>query len=175
MSYQGEELKKVPDNLSFSMIYAVIVSGDGPNPCGHALLYVPFQKELSAGGGYYFQIAGVYKYPHIMDQKGYARYIDENGKDELSRYGVYLKNPDGAKKKLESLVGEKWAWAVLPNNCAAFVEDVAKAGGSSAGLWSNCPSREKFERPFHETIPEKINQQLNYLDRYIRWKMGVPL
>lgn len=176
MGYQGDELKKVPEGLSFSTIYAVIVSGDPPNPCGHALLYVPFQKDLAISGGYYFQIAGVYKYPHIMDENGFNRYVAENDKKVLHFYSVRLKDPVGAKKRLEELVGEKWFWAVLPNNCAAFVEDIADAGGSNAGLWSNCPSGEAFERPFYETAPEAINREIDkgfkMLDSYLR--RGIP-
>lgn len=174
MGYQGEELRSVPEGLSFSTIYAVIVSGDFPNPCGHALLYIPFQRDLSAGGGHYFQIAGGYRYPHIMNRSGYARYIRENDKTEITRHAVPLGNPGGAQTRLEELVGTEWLWAVLPHNCAAFVEDIARAGGSSAGLWSNCPRAEEFDRPFYETVPERINEGLNELDRYIRWRAGVP-
>jgi hypothetical protein len=32
-----------------------------------------------------------------------------------------------------------WSWWVLPYNCASFVEDVVRAGGSKAGLYFNCP------------------------------------
>jgi hypothetical protein len=167
MGYQGEELKSVPSGLDFSYVYAVIVSGDGPNPCGHALLYVPFASGMGAGGGYYFQIAGVYKYPHVMDNAGYERYIKENGKSELSRYMVRVPKPGDAEARLKVLVGEKWFWAVLPHNCAAFVEDVVQAGGSSAGLYSNCPSREKFE-------PNIFERTAEFLEREIRRLYGVP-
>lgn len=51
----------------------------------------------------------------------------------------------GAHGKLEQLLAAQWSWFVLPNNCASFVEDVVRAGGSTAGLYSNCPSREQFK------------------------------
>lgn len=152
MGYEGEVVKSVPDGLNFRLIYAVVVSGSFPNPCGHALKYVPFQNSLSAGGGYYFQIAGVHKYPHVMDVEGYKKYLKTNGKEELKHYGASLSKPDKAKSKLSELIGKKWVWGVLPNNCAAFVEDIARAGGSSAGLWSNCPSMEDFEKPLYVRI-----------------------
>ena len=46
--------------------------------------------------------------------------------------------------KLEQLAAAKWFWGVLPHNCASFVEEVVRAGGSSAGLYFNCPARERF-------------------------------
>lgn len=55
-----------------------------------------------------------------------------------------IPDPDAAHKKLEELLAKQWTWFVLPNNCASFVEDVVKAGGSNAGLYFNCPTRERF-------------------------------
>lgn len=48
--------------------------------------------------------------------------------------------------KLEELLAAKWTWGVLPHNCASFVEEVVQAGGSDAGLYSNCPALETFDR-----------------------------
>lgn len=167
MGYDGDVLKSLPKGLNFNLIYAVVVSGDALNPCGHALLYVPFQNSLSASGGYYFQIAGVYKYPHAMDPGGYKKYLKSNEKKELKRYGVSLSKPASARAKLKKLIDKRWAWAVLPNNCAAFVEDIARAGGSSAGLWSNCPSKEDFDKPLYV-------KAINELDRYVKHIYRIP-
>jgi hypothetical protein len=167
MGYDGVVLKNMPQGLNFNLIYSVVVSGDFPNPCGHALMYIPFQNSLSAGGGYYFQIAGVYNYPHGMDVAGYKKYLETNEKKEIKRYGVSLSKPDKAKSRLAELIGKRWAWAVLPNNCAAFVEDIARAGGSSAGLWSNCPSMEDFDKPLYV-------KAINELDRYVKHIYRIP-
>lgn len=144
MAYEGEELTYTPADLDFSTVYAVIVSGDFPNPCGHALLFVPSVNGSDSSDGSYFQVAGVYTTPKIMDKAGYLRYLKEAKKTELNRYAVSLPNPDGAVNRLVELMQKPWAWVILPHNCAAFVEDVVKAGGSSAGLYSNCPRLESF-------------------------------
>ncbi len=50
-----------------------------------------------------------------------------------------MRNPEGAQVELERLARKHWLWAVLPNNCATFVERVLKAGGVHVyNLW-NCP------------------------------------
>ena len=145
MSYEGEILTYCPRELDFSEVYAVIVSGDFPNPCGHALMFVQTPYSISSDDGYYFQVAGVYTFPRIMDLDGYNRYLKAHKKNEITRYLVSLPNPDGARRRLEEVMLKQWAWLVLPHNCAAFVEDIVRAGGASAGLYSNCPKFEKFK------------------------------
>jgi hypothetical protein len=171
MGYQGDLATALPDGLTFSNIYAVVVSGDFPNPCGHALLFVP---QGTRDGGYYFQVAEFRGRPRMMSSTGYARYLRENGKTEITRYGVQLRNPQGAADKLTELLGKTWQWGVLPNNCAAFVEDVARGGGSSAGLWSNCPRLESFDKPFYERAADRAGQVVGELERSIRRLYGVP-
>ena len=134
-----------PSDLDFSVVYAVVVTGDFPNPCGHALLFVPKAFPVYPDNGSYFQGAGVYTYPRVMNPEGYRRYLRETGKSEITRYAVPLKDPNAALLKLVDLMGKKWLWLVLPHNCAAFVEEVVSAGGSTAGLYSNCPKFEKFK------------------------------
>ena len=143
--YEGEVLTHTPGDLDFSTVYAVVVSGDFPNPCGHALLFVPKARATASNVGSYFQVAGAYTFPRIMDNAGYARYLRTNGKTEITRYELSLPNPDGAINRLTSLMLKKWVWAILPHNCAAFVEDIVQAGGSTAGLYSNCPRAERFK------------------------------
>ncbi len=172
MAYEGEIMTSLPDGLNFSLVYAVVVSGVVVNPCGHALLYVP--NGTHAGGGYYFQVAEFRGKPRGMSSDGYARYLRENGKTEVTRYGVQIRNPQGCADKLVSLLGETWQWGVLPHNCAAFVEDVVRGGGSSAGMWSNCPKLESFDRPFYERAADRVGQTLGELEGHIRRLYGVP-
>lgn len=129
-------------NVDLSNINVVAVSGDGPNICGHLLLHSPF------GGGYYFHVTGdpnasgvsrIRGYPMFMSESGFRKYLKETGKHELRRRSLRLPNPAGAYLYLESLLAEKWTWAVLPNNCVAFVEEVIKAGGGDWNAYSNCP------------------------------------
>ena len=61
------------------------------------------------------------------------------------RTKVSLTNPNAAMLKLEDLLSAKCTWGVLPHNCASFVEDIVQAGGNSAGLYTNCPTLEKFD------------------------------
>lgn len=135
--YHGDEMIICPlDFTDFKHTNAVIVSGDGINICGHTLLHV--------GDAWYFHVAGVYAIPRFMHESGYQRYLKENGKREIRRWIVDLPNPKGAHLKLHELLKKPWLWAVLPHNCASFVEEIVKAGGSKAGMYLNCPTAERF-------------------------------
>ncbi|MBB5444783.1 MULTISPECIES: hypothetical protein [unclassified Paraburkholderia] len=105
-------------NVDFSETSVVAVSGDGPNVCGHLLLYA------DSRGGFYFQVAG----------------LKESGKVELIRRPVDIPDPNGALLKLEELMSKSWTWWVLPHNCVAFCEDMITAGGRTWGSYSNCPA-----------------------------------
>ncbi len=144
MTYEGEILTACGAiQLDFSKVYIVAVSGDGPNICGHLLIYA------STGGGYYFHVTGdpagkrlgrLRGYPMYMNDSGYRRYLKETGKSELRRRQVDVPNPTAAALYVENLMSDKWTWAVLPHNCVSFVEAVIKAGGGTWGSYSNCPA-----------------------------------
>lgn len=110
--------------------YLIVVSGSGPNFCGHTLIKAGF---------YYFHVDGLNVRPYYMDEAGYRRYLKENDKRELQRKWVPLSNPEGAQRKLEELSAKNWRWLVLPNNCASYVEEIFKAGGSRFNNLLNCP------------------------------------
>jgi hypothetical protein len=138
MAYDGEEIYACPPDYYFRFnVYVVVVSGGAWNPCGHAILYSSYADR-------YFHVAGLYSRPRSMDARQHERYMRENGKHELRRYQVMLRNPAAAHRKLEELLSKPWGWWGVPHNCATFCEDVVRAGGSHAGLYSNCPSREAF-------------------------------
>jgi hypothetical protein len=144
MPYEGEVLNACGIvHADLSEISVVAVSGDGPNLCGHLLLFSP------KGGGYYFHVTGdpnasgmarMRGFPMYMTEPGYRRYLKETGKRELRRRLLKLPNPAGAFLYLERLLSEKWTWMVLPNNCVSFVEEVIAAGGGEWGSYSNCPA-----------------------------------
>jgi hypothetical protein len=135
--YEGDEMILCPlDITDFKHTCAVIVSGDGPNFCGHTLLHV--------GSSWYFHVAGRNSLPKFMHESGYQRYLKETAKHEIRRWIVKLPNPQGAHQKLHELMKKQWLWLVLPNNCTSFVEEVMQAGGSKAGMYFNCPSAEPF-------------------------------
>ncbi len=125
--------------FGFGDTYAVVVSGSGPNFCGHLI------PNTGGKGGDYFHVAGVRTYPRVMDQAGYEQYLRANGKKELKRFTVRITDTSAAMLRLEKLVAAKWTRGVLPHDCASFVEEIVKAGGNSAGLYSNCPALEKFD------------------------------
>jgi hypothetical protein len=79
-----------------------------------------------------------------MREEGYMRYLKENGKHEIRRWIIHIPNPAGAHAKLEELLTKQWLWGILIHNCTSFVEEVVQAGGSSAGMYFNCPSVEPF-------------------------------
>jgi hypothetical protein len=131
MAYLGEHLlhcAAVPFN--WRSTHLVVVSGTGPNFCGHAVVNA---------GSYYFHIDGLNDYPWYMSEPGYRRYLKENGKKELLRRSVMLPRPEGAQRKLEELSAQRWRWLVLPHNCASYVEEIFQAGGSTVSNVANCP------------------------------------
>lgn len=135
--YNGDEVVINPLKPSdFTHTCAVIVSGDGVNMCGHALLHV--------GDSWYFHVAGRNNLPRFMHESGYMRYLKENGKREYGRWIITLPNPAGAHRKLDELLAKKWLWLVVRDNCVSFVEEVVQAGGSKAGMYFNCPAAEPF-------------------------------
>lgn len=75
----------------------------------------------------------------------YRRYLRETGKTELSRRWVSIKSPDAAQRELDYLLSKPWGWWGIAHNCATFVEQIVKAGGNDAGLYSNCPALEHFQ------------------------------
>jgi hypothetical protein len=140
MAYEGDLMVACPVTMyDFAHTTAVVVSGDGPNFCGHLILNI--------GGkiGVYVHVAGLRTEPRKMDEDGYRRYLKETAKKELRRFPVSISYPARAMLKLEQLLSEKWTWGVLPHNCASFVEEIVGAGGSSAGLFWNCPALEQFQ------------------------------
>jgi hypothetical protein len=135
MGYEGEILTFCP-NVDLSNGNAIVVNGDFWNPCGHMLL------NAGGTGGMYFQIdASAYAYPLYLDEPGYQRYLSENGKTELYRFGLNISNPSGAIARLEQLMGQKWWWGVLWHNCGTFVEYVVEGGGGTTTYGQfNCPT-----------------------------------
>lgn len=135
MGYAGEILNACGSiKVDFSDAYVVAVSGDGPNICGHLLIYT------SNNGGYYFHVAELRGYPRYMTEDGYKKYLKEAGKVELRRLSVRIPNPSGSLIRIESLLSEKWTWGAVPHNCVTFAEDVISAGGGTWASLSNCPA-----------------------------------
>lgn len=132
MTYKGEHLnncRAVPFDWNNSAV--VIVSGSGPNACGHA---------IANAGNYYFHIDGLNDRPWYMSHSGYLRYLRENSKRELRRRRVQVPDPTGAQFALETLSTQNWRWLGVPNNCASFVEEVFAGGGAQVRSWTNCPT-----------------------------------
>jgi hypothetical protein len=131
MSYVGIHLdscQAVPFNWADTWL--VVVSGDGPNVCGHALL---------RAGVFYFHIAGPLNRPYFMTEQKYHQYSLEGRKRELFRRKIILPYPAGAQRKLEDLSINRWLWLGIPNNCVSYVEEILEAGGADDSIVSNCP------------------------------------
>lgn len=149
MGYAGERmLLNQVGACDFSRAHAIVVSGDGPNVCGHMLL------NTGGRGGMYFHVSEVYDYPKYMVEEGYQCYLRENEKEELGRFWVKLTDPEASRAKLEELLTEKWLWAVLPNNCVAFVETVFQAGGADFSSSTNCPAVLPAQRQLEDFVRE---------------------
>lgn len=131
-AYQGDSGLMAPTKFhNFDNAFAVVVSGSGPNACGHLLLFVD---------GQYFHVIRLRSYPNTMNQAQYDRYLTENNKTELERVKITVPNPTAATNELNRLLKKKWTWGGVPHNCVAFVEQVVQAGGSKFGLFFNCPA-----------------------------------
>jgi hypothetical protein len=105
MAYLGEHLyhcPRVPYNWRQTQV--IVVSGDGPNFCGHALL---------SAGDYYFHIDGRNDRPFYLNEAGYRRFLKENNKREIQRKWIPLRDPDGAQKRLEELSVKNWRFYVV--------------------------------------------------------------
>lgn len=104
--------------------------------------------------GYYFHVAEARGLPRYMRGDAlFQRYLKEEGKKEVSRTRVMLKNPDAANQKLEELLAEKWTWFILLHNCASFVETVLQAGGTT--------SRAVLELPDCGGVPMKVLRRVS--------------
>jgi len=137
--YEGAAMILCPlEERDFQHVCAVIVTGDKFNPCGHTLLHV------GGSWSWYVHIAGPYKLPKWIPGSNYLRYLNENGKREIRRWTIKLPNPKGAHDKLHELMQKPWLWGVVAHNCTSFAEEVARAGGSKAGQYFNCPIAEPF-------------------------------
>lgn len=163
MAYEGEILDACGIVVvDFADAKIAAVSGDGPNVCGHLLIYSP------AAGGYYFHVAGLRGYPRYMSDAGYRRYLQETGKRELRRLPMNLPNPTGANLEMERLLSEKWTWGVLPHNCVSFVESIISAGGGNWGSYTNCPALATAD-----TIDASIQNLLNWAEKSVYSAYGV--
>jgi hypothetical protein len=131
MNYVGRHLSScnaVP--FSWHSTWLVVVSGDGPNVCGRALLKAGF---------FYFHIDGWANRPYYLTEDDFQRYMMEAGKSELFRRQVHIRDPEGAQRKLEALSAKRWHWGAVPNNCVSYVEEILDAGGSNDWSLMNCP------------------------------------
>lgn len=139
MAYDGEHLNVcMAQAFDFSNTSAVTVSGDKWNPCGHMLL------NVGGPAGFYFHVADLRSQPKYMTYHGFERYLKETRKAVLRRMMIHIRSPKAAHARLDERLSKPWLWAVLPNNCVAFVEDVVKAGGADNFLYFNCPAKESF-------------------------------
>ena len=138
--YEGDELNVcMARAFDFNITTAIVVSGDALNPCGHMML------KVGGVNGYYFHTAGgIHARPKFMQEAGFQRYLRECRKRVISRRPIAITDPMAAQAKLDELMSKKWTWMIVPNNCASFVEEIVRAGGSDAGLYFNCPTAEAF-------------------------------
>ncbi len=175
MGYSGEIVRSCGViDMDMNNAFAIVVSGDGPNVCGHMIL------NTGGRGGNYFHVAGFRDHPRYMSQAGYDRYLSENGKTELGRYRVRLPAPQAAAIRLEELLSEKWTWLVVPNNCVDFVEVVLQAGGADFGLISNCPGAFVAGENTRNVIREiQVNTTDRAIERriweFMYWSQGQPI
>jgi hypothetical protein len=132
MAYEGELLDRCPRKMfDFSRTYAVVVTGDDfiphldftRNKMGHMLL------NTGGPGGYYFQTAGLYTLPRVMNESQFQRYMREHKKEIVTVIRVYIPHPEKSQRRLEQLLAAKWFWKVVVDNCESFVEEIVLAGG----------------------------------------------
>jgi hypothetical protein len=171
MSYAGAPVTTLSGlPLDHSRCDLVIVSGDGPNVCGHMLLMIYGTQGQAAS---YFHIGAVRDYPYYMPQARFTDYLRENGKRELGRRFTSLPRPRDAALYLQQAIAQKWTWGVLPNNCVAFCEEYINAGGADYSMWTNCPAVYDQQNPA-EWVESTLRQMYNTADQGIRRIYGLP-
>lgn len=112
-------------SYDWSSTWAVIVSGDGMNFCGHTLLQV---------GNDRFHIDGPNEFPWYLSPAGYRRYLLENGKRQLRADRIHIPDPGAAQIRLEELTARRWLRGGVAHHCATFVQEIIRSGGSRVGL-----------------------------------------
>ncbi len=117
--------------FNFRKAYAVIVSGDEliphlgftRNSHGHMLL------NVGGPGGHYFQTAGVYTVPTVMNETQFQRYLQDHKKFIISVTRINIPNPEKSQRKMEEVLSGKWFWGGIVHNCESLVEEIVTAGG----------------------------------------------
>lgn len=142
----GKILKELPTNLDLRTVEIVLVTGAGPNICGHVLLHVV--------NGHYFHFDGpnVFDYPRYLTEFEYRTYLNKTKKKELTRKRLPLKCPDQAKAKLLELMNRKWGTLILSHNCASFVAEILYAGGSFWEMPQHCPRSDMYISLFIDKV-----------------------
>lgn len=174
MAYEGDVMTVCGlVQFDFKTTSIVAVSGASWNQCGHLLVH------SAAGGGLYFHAVGdpdgryivgkIRGFPRFMSDANYRRYLKENGKRELRRRSVHLKNPLGATSYVERALAAKWTWGVLPNNCVAFVESVIQAGEGEWYSYTNCPVIAT-----EDTVKERLQRFFQNMENAIRTQYRLP-
>ena len=132
MAYEGEVLRQCTGGVyDFTRAYAVVVSGDEliprvemtRNKWGHMLL------NTGGPGGYYFQTAGFYQFPRVMNETQFRRYLSEHEKYIITVTRIPIPQPRKSQLKLEQLLAGKWLWQGMRHNCESLVEEIVMAGG----------------------------------------------
>jgi len=132
MAYEGELLQQCTGRVyDFTRTYAVLVTGDQliphlaitQNRWGHMVL------NTGGPGGYYFQTAGFYTFPRVMNEIQFQRYLEEHGKYIIAVTRIPVPHPEKAQFRLEQLLAGRWFWRVIRHNCESLVEEIVMAGG----------------------------------------------
>jgi len=135
-------LKTLWDNATM-----VVVSGSGPNPCGHALLRIG-----EPGDQHYFHTDALRDRPFYMDETGYQTYLQQEGKTQLHEEPINVRNPQATHQALNESITQKHLWTALPTNCVTYIEDIIRKGGEPDYDPYNCP-RLNIPRPPSNTPP----------------------
>jgi len=125
----GSELNKLWDNANM-----VVVSGSGPNACGHAMLSIG-----EPGDRHYFHTDALRDKPFYMDEAGYQTYLQQEGKTQLHEEPIPIKNPQATHQALNDSLTQKHLWTGLPTNCVTYIEGVVRQGGQTDYDPYNCP------------------------------------
>jgi hypothetical protein len=117
----------------FKEVYLIVVTGQGPNICGHSLL------NFGGKDGFYVHVTGIVEKPRIMSESQYQTYLRAYTKQELLREKINLGFPEKSISYLEKLLSEDWNYKLLFHNCSHFVEKILQAGGYSIYIPTHCP------------------------------------
>lgn len=156
--FNGRTLKEFGQlpPMDMQSVEIVLVTGAGPNLCGHILLMVK--------GGHYFHFDGpsMLNYPRYLTDAEFRNYLTQSKKKELLRKALHLPCPERARDHLLHLMQNRWPTMLISHNCASFAAEIIFSGGNFWSVPQHCPTVDMHISTFFDRLFPKPNLRQPY-------------